>query len=322
MIGILLRLAFLPLLVAGAWLAPVQAADVPYLSGRVVDHAEILSPATRDRLTAALKAHEEATGNQVAVLTVPTIDGESIEEYAARVFATWKLGRKDEDNGVLVVIVPQDRKMRIEVGYGLEGTLTDVAAARIIRNLMTPRFKTGNYDEGTADGVLAVIAQLEGKPGIADAAPAAADAHGGRSSFDLDLPEMPWPMRILLGAFIFGVIGLFTFIGVVTPGVGWFLYVFLIPFWAMFPLMIIGMRATLAVFVVYVVGYPIAKVLLARTEWYRKAAQDMKTKGHATIGGFTMTSSGGSSGSSSSRSSGGFSGGGGSSGGGGASGSW
>jgi len=322
MIGILLRLVLLPLLAAGAWLAPVQAADVPYLSGRVVDHAEILSPARRDRLTAALKAHEEATGNQVAVLTVPTIDGESIEEYAARVFATWKLGRKGEDNGVLVVIVPQDRKMRIEVGYGLEGTLTDVAAARIIRNLMTPRFKTGNYDEGTADGVLAVIAQLEGKPGIADTAPAAADAHGGGSSLDLAPPDMPWPMRILLGAFIFGVIGLFTFIGVVTPGVGWFLYVFLIPFWAMFPLMIIGMHATLAVLVVYVVGYPIAKVLLARTEWYRKAAQDMKTKGHATIGGFTMTSSGGSSGSSSSRSSGGFSGGGGSSGGGGASGSW
>ena len=107
-----------------------------------------------------------------------------------------------------------------------------------------------------------------------------------------------------------------------TPGVGWFLYVFLIPFWAMFPLMIIGMNATFVVFALYIVGYPIAKVLLARTAWYEKAAHDLKTKGRASIGGFVMTSSGGSSGSSSSGSGGGFSGGGGSSGGGGASGSW
>jgi len=151
-------LAPVALLVAGTLLAPLHAADVPYLSGRVVDHAEILSPATRDSLTAALQAHEEATTNQIAVLTVPTIDGESIEGYATRVFEAWKLGRKDRDNGVLVVIVPQDRKLRIEVGYGLEGTLTDVACSRIIRNLMTPRFKAGDYDRGTADGVLAVIA--------------------------------------------------------------------------------------------------------------------------------------------------------------------
>ena len=314
-------LALLPLLVAGAWSAPLRAADVPYLSGRVVDHAEILSPATRERLTAALKAHEDATGDQVAVLTVPTIGGEGIEAYATRVFESWKLGRNGKDNGVLVVVVPQDRKMRIEVGYGLEGTLTDVASSRIIRNVMTPQFKDGNYDRGIADGVLAVIAQLEGKPGVADATPAAAGTGSGATSITIDTPDMPWPMRILLGAFIFGIIGLFTFIGIMTPGVGWFLYVFLIPFWAMFPLMIIGMNATVAVFVVYVVGYPIAKLLLARSAWYRKAAQDLRTKGRATIGGFTMTSSGGSSGSSSSGGGGGFSGGGGCSGGGGASGS-
>ena len=174
MTGVLRGLMHALLLVAGAWIAPAPAADVPYLSGRVVDNAEILSAATRDRVTAALKAHEQATGNQIAVLTVPSIGGESIEEYASRVFAAWQLGQKGKDNGVLVVIVPQDRKMRIEVGYGLEGTLTDVASSRIVRNLMTPQFKTGNYDQGTADGVAAVIAQLEGKPGVADAAPAAA----------------------------------------------------------------------------------------------------------------------------------------------------
>ena len=91
---------------------------------------------------------------------------------------------------------------------------------------------------------------------------------------------MPWPMRILMGAFIFGIIGLFTFIGIMTPGVGWFLYVFLIPFWAMFPLIIIGTKATLAVLVIYIVGYPIAKVMLARSAWYQKAAKELKNYPH------------------------------------------
>ena len=322
MIGVLRGLALAALVIACAPLTPVRAAEVPYLSGRVVDDAEILSAPTRDKLTALMKAHEAATGNQIAVLTVPTIRDDSIEAYATKVFETWKLGQKGKDNGVLVVIVPQERKMRIEVGYGLEGTLTDVASSRIIRNLMTPQFKSGNYDQGTLDGVAAVIAQLEGKSAATGAAPALTQPDSRHSSFKFDRPDMPWQMRLLLGAFVFGIIGLFTVLGVMTPGMGWFLYVFLTPFWAMFPLMIIGMNATVAVFILYIVGYPIAKVLLARSPWYQKAAQDLKTKGRATIGGFTMTSSGGSSGSWSSGSSGGFSGGGGSSGGGGASGSW
>src|SRR3954470_15468837 len=95
---VLLALLFLSL--------PALAADVPYLSGRVVDDAEILSPAARDRLGKALKQHEDLTTNQVVVLTVPAIGSESIEEYAGRVFAQWKLGQKGKDNGVLVVVAP------------------------------------------------------------------------------------------------------------------------------------------------------------------------------------------------------------------------
>ncbi len=133
---------------------------------------------------------------------------------------------------------------------------------------------------------------------------------------------MPWPERILIGAFVFSIIGIFTFVGVMTPGVGWFLYVFLIPFWAMFPMVIIGVRPALYLLGVYLVGYPLAKIVLSRSEWYRKAATQLKTTGHANVGGFLVGSSGGSSGFSSGGDSGGFSGGGGSSGGGGASGSW
>ncbi|MEP7181367.1 MAG: TPM domain-containing protein [Betaproteobacteria bacterium] len=302
--------------------APAYAADVPLLSGRVVDNAEILKPATRDRIAAALKAQEDATGNQIAVLTVPTIGGDSVEEYATKVFESWKLGKKGKDDGVLVVVVPNDRKMRIEVGYGLEGTLTDVAAARIIRNAMTPQFKAGDYDKGVEDGVTAIIATLQGKAGVA-AEPAAA---GGAKSFFESGAGIPFPMNLLVGAFVFGIIGLFTFIGIMTPGVGWFLYAFLIPFWAMFPLFIIGAKPTIVLLAVYLIGYPIAKVMLGRQPWYQKAAADLKKTGTANIGGFIVSSGGGSGSSSSSWSSGssggGFSGGGGSSDGGGASGSW
>jgi len=189
---------------------------------------------------------------------------------------------------VLVLVVPKDRKMRIEVGYGLEGTLTDVAANRIIRNLMTPRFKDGDYDQGVLDGVHAVIAQLEGNPD--PAATGEPPAAGKASSNIADMPDLPWTERILIGAFIFGIIGLFTFVGIMTPGVGWFLYVFLIPFWAMFPIVVIGGRATVYLLATYVIGYPIAKLMLARAPWYQKAAHDLKTKGTASIGGFIMSS--------------------------------
>jgi len=297
------------------WLGAASGADVPYLSGRVVDNAEILKSATRERVSAVLKAHEQATGNQIAVLTVPTIGNEAIEEYASEVFAAWKLGQKGKDNGVLLLIAPKDRKLRIEVGYGLEGTLTDAVASRIIRNVITPQFKSGDFDKGVADGVDAIVGVLAGKP-----VPGPAEEHTESVGFlQASGPPIPWPQRILLGCFIFGILGIFTFVGVMTPGVGWFLYAFLIPFWAMFPIAIVGVRGALFVLGTYVVGYPIVKLILSRTAWYEKAARDLKAKGTASVGGFTFAS-GGSSGSSSGG--GGFSGGGGSSGGGGASGSW
>ena len=304
-----------------AALVAAGAAAVPYLTGRVVDNAEILKPATRERVAALAKAHEDKTTDQIAVLTVTTLGGESIEEYAGRVFAAWKLGQKGKDNGVLVVVAPQDHKMRIEVGYGLEGTLPDVAASRIIRNVMTPAFRNDNFDDGVAQGVEAIVAQLEGQTTGAGTSAQFADVESGskKQSFEFNGPDIPWYMRILLGCFIFGIIGLFTVIGVMTPGMGWFLYVFLIPFWAMFPIIIIGPKATVGLLGVYLVGYPVAKLWLKRQPWYAKAAEEMKTKGTTTVGGMVISSGASSS---SSSGGGGFSGGGGSSGGGGASGSW
>ncbi|HXG29401.1 MAG TPA: TPM domain-containing protein [Nevskiales bacterium] len=295
--------------------APARALDVPYLSGRVVDNAEILSPGARERIAQQLKAHEDATGNQIAVLTVPSLEGESVEDFAVRVFEDWKLGRQGQDNGVLVVVAPQDRRMRIEVGYGLEGTLTDVAAARIIRDVMTPHFKAGDFDGGIEQGVQTIIQVLAGEAADGAAAPAEA----GTQSELFQGPLLSGPERILMGGFIFGIIGLFTIIGILTPGVGWFMYLFLIPFWSMFPIVIVGADHTLKILIAYLVAYPLLKLVLPRTEWYQRASKAMGTKGGG-FGGFSVGYGGGSW--SSRASGGGFSGGGGRSGGGGSSGSW
>ncbi|UWX58389.1 YgcG family protein [Chlorobaculum sp. MV4-Y] len=293
-------------------------AEVPYLTGRVTDNAQLLSPEASRSLSESLKAHEQRTGNQIAVLTIPTLDGESIEDFAVRVFESWKLGQKEKDNGVLIVVVPNDRRMRIEVGYGLEGTLTDAMAGRIIQNVMTPKFKNGDFNGGITDGAKAVMQVLEG-----EALPeTAAKSESKQSSgfFEMEGPELSIQERILIGAFVFGIIGLFTAVGILTPGFGWFLYFFLIPFWAVFPIVILGSNGALYCLITYLIGFPLTKLFIRQTDWYQKAEKDLRTKGQASIGGISISSGG----SGSSWSSGGssFSGGGGSSGGGGASGSW
>lgn len=298
-------------------------ADIPYLTGRVTDNAQILQESTLLSLTESLKEHEIKTSNQIVVLTIPSLEGESIEDYANKVFNEWKLGQKGKDNGILFVIVPDEKKMRIEVGYGLEGTLTDLQAGRIIRNIMAPRFRVGDFDGGITEGVNTVIGILEGGDieamGIAEET--AVDSESSAFA-DLESTGLSVTERILFGAFIFGIIGLFTIIGIMTPGFGWFMYLFLIPFWATFPIVVLGTKGALVCFIIYLIIFPAAKIFLRHSPWYKKAKTDLQTTGKASIGGFTF-SSGGSGGSWSSGSSGGgFSGGGGSSGGGGASGGW
>lgn len=300
------------------------ASGVPYLSGRVNDYAGILTKETVKSLSESLKAHEKRTTNQVVVLTVPSLQGETIEDYAVRVFKEWGLGQKGKDNGILIVVAPNDRRMRIEVGYGLEGTMTDLMAGRIITYIMTPKFKNGDFNGGISEGAQAVIGMLEGGA-VPEELSKDTEEEGESLLGGIEEPNLSLTERILFGAFIFGIIGLFTVIGILTPGVGWFLYFFLIPFWAMFPIIVVGTRGALTCLITYAVGFPIAKLILKNTKWYQKAGKDLRTKGKATIGGFTFTSGGsGSSGGSwsSGSSSSSFSGGGGSSGGGGASGGW
>jgi len=300
----------------------VAALEVPYLTGRITDNAELLDNASRQQLTALLEAHEHKTGNQIAVLTLPSLEGENLEEYANQVFRTWGLGQKVKNNGVLLLVATSDRKLRIEVGYGLEGVLTDLIADRIIRNRITPSFKQGNYAKGIGDGLRSIIGVLEGSTAAELETHLPPVTLRSKSGSLFSGPNLSLPERFLIGGFIFGIIGLFTFIGVITPGVGWFLYFFLIPFWAMFPIVVVGTTATLYIFLTYLIGFPILKTLIKRMPWYRKAREEIRTKGHARVGGFMIGGGGSSSSWSSGGSSGGFSGGGGSSGGGGASGGW
>jgi len=136
--------------------------DVPALSGRVVDLARLLPADVVQSLDTEMADHERRTGNQVAVLTIPSLEGESLEEYSHRVATTWKLGGKGVDNGVLLLVVPGERRIRIEVGYGLEGTLTDAVSSQIIRREIVPKFRAGEYAGGVAAGVRAILGTIDG----------------------------------------------------------------------------------------------------------------------------------------------------------------
>ena len=140
----------------------LSALEVPPLTGRIVDLAGALPAHDSEQLSARLEAHEQQTGNQVAVLILPSLEGEPVEEYSHRVATTWRLGRKGTDNGVLLLIALKERKLRIEVGYGLEGTLTDLRSTHIIRHEIVPRFKAGDIPAGVRAGTDAILRTIEG----------------------------------------------------------------------------------------------------------------------------------------------------------------
>ncbi|GAA5109233.1 YgcG family protein [Bartonella jaculi] len=129
----------------------------PPLTGYVNDVAHLLDNATKENLTKKLAALEEKTGDQIVLVTLPTLSGSDIETYSNSLFRTWGLGQKQLNNGVLLVIVPNERIVRIEVGYGLEGELTDALSSVIINNFVVPNFREGNYQKGIVEAVDAII---------------------------------------------------------------------------------------------------------------------------------------------------------------------
>ena len=138
------------------------ALDFPALSGRVVDEANVLDPATRAALTDKLAAFETKTSDQLVVVTLKSLQGTSIEQYGVELGRRWRIGQKGTNNGVLLIVAPSERKVRIEVGYGLEGTLTDAVSRLIIENAIVPRFRANDFAGGITRAVDDIISVLTG----------------------------------------------------------------------------------------------------------------------------------------------------------------
>lgn len=173
-----LLIAVLGLFLSVSAFAPSRAEPAyPALSGRVVDAANVLPPATEQALTTRLADLETRTGRQLVVATVPSLGDREIEEYATGLFRAWGLGQRARNDGVLLVVAPTERRVRVEVGYGLEGVLTDALSGRIIQNSVIPRFRAGDMPGGVTAGADALIAQLSADPQDARAAVNAAEAN-------------------------------------------------------------------------------------------------------------------------------------------------
>jgi uncharacterized protein len=302
---------FLALFLCWAGVAFADVA-VPPLTGRVVDLTGTLSSDQIAAQTQRLKDLEKRKGSQVAVLIVPTTQPETIEQYSIRAAEAWKIGRKKIDDGALLVVAKDDHKLRIEVGYGLEGALTDVTARRIIDEVIAPRFRTGDFDGGIAAGITRIIGVIDGEP---LPAPAPEASHGQIDSGLLNFIFSPFGLLAYaaIAAIMRGILGRLlgsTATAAVMGGLTWYL---------LGSLVLSGVIGIAAFFLTM-----FGDSILAASQ---EAGRNSRGSGRYGGGGGWSSGSGGgggwSSGSSSGSSdSGGFSGGGGSFGGGGASGSW
>jgi uncharacterized protein len=290
---------------------------IPELWGmRIHDEAKVLNAGFISQLENQLKTFEDSTSNQIAVLVIQTLDGYPLESYSLKVAEKWQLGTKKNDNGVLLLVVIQDRKIRIEVGQGLEGILTDAATSRIIRNEIAPAFRRQDYEAGIQAGIDAVLNTIQGEYTSEEAK--------GINDFEV----MSKGEKLVIGIFIFGLLGVFTLFAILTSGcAGWGLYAFLIPFYAVFPILVVGASGGIIALIAYLILVPILKLIIPKTEWGKRIQEKIKenannkNRGGGNYGGGWFIGGGGSGGGWSSGG-GGFSGGGGSFGGGGSSGSW
>src|ERR1051325_5394392 len=190
--------------------AAVLAANLPALTGRVVDQANIIPAATRGEIETKLADLEAKSGIQFVVATVNSLDGQEIEPYANTLFRTWQLGEKAKNNGVLLLVAPNEKRVRIEVGYGLEGTLTDALSKVIIANAIAPRFKAGDFGGGIARGVDDITTVLPPDP----------SEWQQRPSLRLDSQNSDGPANWLLFALLIAVVALL----IVSPTFRWFFF--------------------------------------------------------------------------------------------------
>ena len=305
-----------PFLTALALAATVAAQDaLPTPSGAINDFAEVLDAADEERLTRLVADVEQATTAEIAVATVTSLDGLTVEEYATKLFAAWGIGQTGVDNGVLILVAPTERAMRIEVGYGLEGVLPDGLAGQIIRETFLPAFRANDYARGIVAGTERVAGVVRRNETLSEAQQQALAAAERQAGMD---PKLPFILIPFFGLFVsigFGMVGA----GVAARAFGPIL------FGLVFGGLPLGLSA--------LVDIPIAPRILGGVALVaaRHRLPDRSAPGRPGLGlrgssgkrGWVWgggSSGGGSSSSGGSRSSGGFSGG--RSGGGGASGRW
>ncbi len=152
-------------------LPAAYAAEIPALKGYINDYANMMSPSIRSKLTNELREFERTDSTQIVVLTISSLAGQPIEDFSIKVAEAWKIGQKGKDSGIILIVASQERKMRIEVGRGLEGKLTDLTAGRIIDLVIKPRFKRGDFNGGFVAGVAAMIDATKGEFKADDAIP-------------------------------------------------------------------------------------------------------------------------------------------------------
>lgn len=301
-----MRRALLAAVAVAALALPGAALEVPFLSGRVNDDAHLLDAGAARSLEAKLKAYEARTGRQFAVLTIPSLQGAVLEEFSLEVARTWGLGRKDKDDGILLLVSRDDRKLRIEVGYGLEGVLPDALCGRIIRDAIVPRFRRGDYAGGVTAGADEVLAALSG-----EASSPSSPRFGVRPGH---LP-MTWNSAVVALLFLWMLIQSALQIVLGSAPAGAMLhFVLMNMFVSLYAMDWFGFGAGAALFVANPVILAVLGWKISNTDWGRELSKKAKSKG-TTLYWLSSGSGGGSSG-------GGFSGGGGSFGGGGSSGSW
>jgi uncharacterized protein len=185
----------LPLLFFLTFVVTAQDVDLPQLTKRVTDLSGSLSPAEQNSLEQKLKNYETAKGSQLVVVLIPTTGEETIEQYSIRLAEAWKIGRQGVDDGIIMLFAMTDRKMRIEVGYALEGSLTDALSKRIIANIITPEFRSGHFYKGIDSGVDVVITAVSGEE-----LPHVVSATNTRSNTG---SSKRWVMPLLIFGFIF-----------------------------------------------------------------------------------------------------------------------
>jgi uncharacterized protein len=225
-------IALLALLLIALTVLPVSARTIPAFKGYVNDYADMISGPVEAKLEQTLKSFERTDSTQVAVLTVDSLEGDPLEDFSIRVAEKWGVGQKGKDNGVLLLVAKKERRARLEVGYGLEGVLTDLLAGRIIDDVITPRFKSGQFDQGLEAGVKAVIQATRGE----FKADQTSSRRGGRPE------ESPLFSYLLFGGFFISFLGQFSRkVGIVAGAIalpvvfllvsfpGWLMLLVLIP---------------------------------------------------------------------------------------------